>query len=478
MALTILRLILACWLPLSFDEAYYWLWSKHLALGYYEHPAAIALAIRSGTSIFGDTEWGVRAVSFLSSIVASWAVWRSAAILLGSARAGGVACLLFNVMLMTAAETMVATPDSLQVAEAAILLYTMAKLGATRAGRWWLAGGAVAGVALSTKYTGLFLCASSVLWLFASQEGRSWRRTPWPYAGALLAAAIFAPTLYWNATHGFMSFAFQFGRVGRFDASPRYLPEFLAGQIALASPFILILAGSALAHNLLTAKDRHPLSFAAAIVWPATIYFLVHSLHDRVQANWPSFIYPAVALLAAQAYAHAEFAGGKFLRLSRALAVPVAFAILIVAYAQAFFGLLPLGWDDPIARTTAIGFPAVAEHANQEAEKLHADAIVTVNYATTSWLYFYARPKVPIIQIADDFRFLSSPRATGRLLRGRLLYITKAPKLELPDVRERFSSVGLVDRVVRERNGVAIQPFNFYLVSGFHGPVIGRIPEY
>jgi hypothetical protein len=43
-----LRLTLAISLPLSFDEACYWLWSRHLALGYYEHPAAIAFAIRGG----------------------------------------------------------------------------------------------------------------------------------------------------------------------------------------------------------------------------------------------------------------------------------------------------------------------------------------------------------------------------------------------------------------------------------------------
>ena len=90
--LTLLRFILAASLPLSFDESYYWLWSKHLALGYYEHPALIALAIRAGTRIFGDTEFGVRFVPLTASLVASWAVWRSAAIWLSSERLGASAC--------------------------------------------------------------------------------------------------------------------------------------------------------------------------------------------------------------------------------------------------------------------------------------------------------------------------------------------------------------------------------------------------
>ncbi|HWE06173.1 MAG TPA: hypothetical protein VG274_05660, partial [Rhizomicrobium sp.] len=69
--LTLLRFILAASLPLSFDESYYWVWSKHLALGYYEHPALIALAIRAGTMIFGDTEFGVRFIPLSTSLVAS-----------------------------------------------------------------------------------------------------------------------------------------------------------------------------------------------------------------------------------------------------------------------------------------------------------------------------------------------------------------------------------------------------------------------
>ena len=45
-------------LPLSADEAYYWLWSRHLAAGYYDHPPAIAFVIRAGTLLFGDTPFG------------------------------------------------------------------------------------------------------------------------------------------------------------------------------------------------------------------------------------------------------------------------------------------------------------------------------------------------------------------------------------------------------------------------------------
>ncbi len=88
LALVVLRLVAAACTPLTFDEAYYWMWSKHLAGGYYDHPPMVALVIRLGTMIAGDTELGVRLVSILLALPMSYAVYRTAAILFGG-RAGG-----------------------------------------------------------------------------------------------------------------------------------------------------------------------------------------------------------------------------------------------------------------------------------------------------------------------------------------------------------------------------------------------------
>jgi 4-amino-4-deoxy-L-arabinose transferase-like glycosyltransferase len=74
------RLVAAAWTPLTFDEAYYWMWSKSLAIGYYDHPPGVAFVIRLGTIIAGDTELGVRLVSILLALPMSWAVYRGAAI--------------------------------------------------------------------------------------------------------------------------------------------------------------------------------------------------------------------------------------------------------------------------------------------------------------------------------------------------------------------------------------------------------------
>src|SRR6267154_4957921 len=96
LALVALRLVAAAWTPLTFDEAYYWTWSKHLASGYYDHPPGVAYVIRSGTMIAGDTEFGVRLVSILLALPMSFAVYRAAEILFADVRVAASAAILLN----------------------------------------------------------------------------------------------------------------------------------------------------------------------------------------------------------------------------------------------------------------------------------------------------------------------------------------------------------------------------------------------
>src|ERR1700682_5167321 len=107
LALVALRLVAAALTPITFDEAYYWMWSKHLAGGYYDHPPMVALVIRLGTMLAGDTELGGRLVSMLLEVPMSWAVYRATAILFGSERVAATATILLNVTLMAAVGTMI-----------------------------------------------------------------------------------------------------------------------------------------------------------------------------------------------------------------------------------------------------------------------------------------------------------------------------------------------------------------------------------
>src|SRR5215831_15637270 len=181
-----LRLAAAAWTPLTFDEAYYWIWSKNLAGGYYDHPPMVALVIRAGTLIAGDTEFGVRLFSILLALPMSYAVYRSAAILFGGVRVAATAAILLNVTLMAAVGTLIVTPDAPLLVASSFVLFFLAKVLQTGRGAWWLAVGAAVGCALVSKYTALFFGPAILIWLAMVSTQRHWLRSPWPYLGALL----------------------------------------------------------------------------------------------------------------------------------------------------------------------------------------------------------------------------------------------------------------------------------------------------
>ena len=58
--LTVLRLAVAAAVPVSPDEAYYWIWSRALAPGFLDHPPMVALWVRIGTALCGDGGCGIR----------------------------------------------------------------------------------------------------------------------------------------------------------------------------------------------------------------------------------------------------------------------------------------------------------------------------------------------------------------------------------------------------------------------------------
>src|SRR4029077_502771 len=236
LTLVALRLGAAAWTPLTFDEAYYWMWSKHLAGGYYDHPPAVALVIRLGTMIAGDTELGVRLVSILLALPMSWAVYRAAAILFGGHRLAGTATLLLNATLMAAVGTMIVTPDAPLLVASSFVLFFLAKVLDSGRGAWWLAVGAAVGAALLSKYTALFFGPAILIWLASVPALRRWLISPWPYLGGLVALALFAPVLVWNADHQWVSFIKQFGRVLPHGFRLQYLAGFIPGQLLLRPP--------------------------------------------------------------------------------------------------------------------------------------------------------------------------------------------------------------------------------------------------
>src|SRR4051812_29447058 len=474
LVLVALRLVAAAWTPLTFDEAYYWMWSKHLAGGYYDHPPMVAVVIRLGTLLAGDTELGVRLLSILLALPMSWAVYRTAAILFGSERVAASATILLNITLMAAAGTMIVTPDAPLLVASSFVLFCLAKLLETGRGAWWLAAGAAIGAALLSKYTALFFGPAILIWLVSVPGLRRWLVSPWPYLGGLVSLLIFAPVVVWNADHRWVSFIKQIGRARIEDFKPAFIAGLIPTQVAFATPLVFIL-GTMGIHALFRGGTGAPAARALinAMFWTIVLYFVWHSLHARVEANWFAPVYPAFAIAAAVA-AHLAPWGARQQRAAgfcRRWAAPSGVLMFVLLIVQANTGLLSGYRRDATVRSVGVGWRELAGEIEAVRARVGAGCVLAPDYGTTGWLAFYLPKGTCVAQQSQRIRWVNMPEPSAAQLSGKLLYVRDTEQASLTDA---FTRVEKIAEVQRKRGPLIIETYALDLLERPRGEVFDR----
>ena len=265
---------------------------------------------------------------------------------------------------MAAVGTMIVTPDAPLLVASSFLLFALAKVLQTGRGAWWLAVGAAAGCALLSKYTALFFGPAILIWLVAVPKLRHWLISPWLYLGGLVALLLFAPVILWNADHHWVSFIKQMGRARIEDFRPVFIAELIPTQIAFATPLVWILG----AMGLYALSRRRAGALPARVLvntmfWTIVAYFVWHSLHARVEANWFAPVYPAFAVAAAVA-AHLvqwEPRPQRAVDFCRRWAAPSGILMFVLLVVQADTGMLSFYRRDATVRSVGVGWRETAD---------------------------------------------------------------------------------------------------------------------
>src|SRR6185437_2513168 len=129
----------------------------------------------------------------LASGLNTWLIGDLALRLGAGRRTAFRAALWYNATLTVCLGGMLATPDAPASLFWTITLWALARFWADRRGGWWLVAGLSAGLAVMSKYSGLFLAPGVLLWLLLAPGGRAELRKPGPWAAAVIAGLIFAP---------------------------------------------------------------------------------------------------------------------------------------------------------------------------------------------------------------------------------------------------------------------------------------------
>ncbi len=441
-------------IPLSGDEAYYWVWSRHLQAGYYDHPPVIALAIRLTTALFGNGLFGIRMAAALCMAGAVIYVLATARAVFGE-RVVAPTLVLALLLPMTEMGFTLATPDApLTLFWAAGVYHGMRAACAPDGERRWadiVLAGIASGLAMASKYTGLLLPVSVLLFLILRRRDLLLTIRPW--VAVVVAIAVFSPVLWWNAQHGFKSFAFQYahGSDAGFRIHWRLFAQFIGGQFAVLSPVVLILLVARLVRWREWWGDDRRLFLATLVAAPLAL-FLYKGLFVKIQLNWATPAYIAAIPLVA------DFIVSK--RLWRTAAFG---AVLAIAMIVAIKWPLALDLEGRLNIQSRLFGSHQAAAAVARARR-PGDALFADNQ-TRAALLTYLLPGHPRVYIPTDAPYsqytMWDAGTDFRAMHG--LYLSKYD--QMGDLKKVFGRVVLLKQVVARAPGFRTERYFLYRVG-------------
>lgn len=287
----LIKLILSAALPLTNDEAYYWVWSQHLQLSYFDHPPFVAWLYWLGNP-FHFFPGSVRWPGVLLAQASLW-IWLVLLKPFLNERQRLMWLCLAVLSPLVGGSAIVVTPDVPLMFFYALALWTFFRWREKPNWQMSLAFGTTMGLGFTGKYMMVLFGLSLLPLLFYAKDIRVAvkRNLLWITLGVVIGAL---PVWLWNFMHDFASLKFQAAHgLGRSLWKPSWTYEYVAVQIGLIFPVILYWA--------VRARKQLPLVFHL-LAWIPLAFFLFTTSRGYVEANWPIGAYPAIFALAVSSY--------------------------------------------------------------------------------------------------------------------------------------------------------------------------------
>ncbi len=288
-------------LGLSPDEAQYWTWSQKLDFGYYSKPPAIAWQIWLGTTLFGNTELGVRALSLVIGTILPLLLFKLAKDLKTSSIGAYLAAVAFAFSPIGIFSSILAITDGGMILFWTVALYFLLRdMNKNKCPNYLLIGGSIAIGALF-KWPIYFFWVLIIPSALYFKVLRSWKIL----SGILFSLLGLIPSLYWNIKHDFATFKHVQATLLKdaYSTSSGNFFDFLGAEVALVSPVLFILILLTLWHL----KKSQAAKFSAYMTSAIFTFGAFLSIFTKVQGNWIIFAYPSAFLLLAYASPYQKF---------------------------------------------------------------------------------------------------------------------------------------------------------------------------
>lgn len=213
--------------------------AQHLDWGFVPYPPLTAALEYLGLKLFGLSLVGLRLFSVLAQVLVILASGLMARDLGGGRLAQIFAALAVALSPLPMFEATEFQYSSFDLLWWVLIAWCVIRLRRDDEPRWWVAIGALAGLALQTKYSIAFGLAGVLAGLLLT-DARRYVTNGWFWVGGAIALLLFAPNLIWLIRHDFVSYHFLQGihardvRLGRADGFLR--DQFLLNANLFAAP--------------------------------------------------------------------------------------------------------------------------------------------------------------------------------------------------------------------------------------------------
>lgn len=271
----LLNLLQIAFTELTSDEGYYWFYSQHLQWGYYDHPPLLAVLIKAGGYLFGGA-FGVR---FFNAVLSTSGLYLFFTLLPDAIKRSRKTYLVLLAAPLLHYLTFLVFPDGPLLFFSLLFLVVYKNfLSKQTAANALLLGLSLALMAYS-KYHG------ALVLLFTVVANPRLLKSGYFYLSLLVAAALFAPHLWWQYANGFPTLKYHLsGRTGEW--SFRHVGEYLSQQIVAIGPGMIFLP------FVVKTKDVFERTLKVIIIG-TFLFFLLSSFKTFVHFHWTSIaLYP------------------------------------------------------------------------------------------------------------------------------------------------------------------------------------------
>lgn len=358
-AWVILGLIQSRLTELQDDEAYYWVYSKFLAWGYFDHPPMIALLVKLGYAIFPN-ELGVRLFPLLLNVLSL--------LIIETLTTKKNPFLFYAIAFSIAVIQLtgfIAVPDIPLIFFTALFFLCYKRF----TGNTSLLNTVLFGISVALLFYSKYHAVLIVLFALLSNL-RLFTKFQ-IYLAGIIALLLFAPHLWWQYQHDWVSIRYHLfeSNVNAYKLS--FTTDYIFGQLLLPGPvagFILLPAAF-----LYKTKNETEKALRYTMIG-IYLFFLLSSFRGKVESNWTSPVLVPLIILSYR-FLNEKIKWQKILY----NLLPITIVLVLFARVVMLFDVLPVkqiqiryhawkSWPKEMKELTN-GFPVVFSNSYQRASK-------------------------------------------------------------------------------------------------------------